>query len=100
LIEHCQQHFPECLQGLDLAACRRWAANCQGNAERHGYGTADEVTRWASFHAVLGENFPDAPEHAVYRQMLNEPKLSPEQRLDNLCAELQRQPLSEKERFA
>jgi hypothetical protein len=100
LIEHCQQHFPQCLQGLDLAACRRWAANCQGNAERHGYGTADEVTRWASFHAVLGENFPDAPEHAVYRQMLNEPQLSPEQRLDNLCAELQRQPLSEKERFA
>lgn len=37
---------------------------------------------------------------AVYRQMLNEPKLSPEQRLDNLCAELQRQSLTEKEPFA
>jgi len=97
LIEHCQQHFPQCLQGLDHAAQQQWAANCQRSAERQGYGATDEVMRWANFHAVLGEDFPNAPGHAVYRQILTEPGVLPGQRLANLNAELTRQMLTDKE---
>ncbi|WP_339437858.1 DUF4123 domain-containing protein [Pseudomonas sp. EA_15y_Pfl1_P104] len=97
LIEHCQQHFPQCLQGLDHAAQQQWVTTCQLSAERQGYAAADEVTRWASFHALLGNDFPDAPGHAVYRQILTEPGVLPEQRLDNLSAELKRQQLTDKE---
>lgn len=98
LIEHCRQHFPQCLYGLDDAAQQQWAANCQRNAARQGYSAVDEVTRWASFYAVLGDGFPDAPGHAVYRQILAEPGVLPEQRLDNLSAELQRQQFTKQER--
>jgi hypothetical protein len=97
LIEHCQQHFPQCLQGLDHAAQQQWVTACQLSAERQGYCAADEITRWASFHALLGNDFPDAPGHAVYRQILTEPGVLPEQRLDNLSAELKRQQLTDKE---
>lgn len=100
LIEHCQQHFPRCLQGQDNAAQLQWAATCQHRAERHGYSAVDEITRWASFHALLGHDFPDAPGHAAYRQLLAEPGVSPAQRLDNLNAELTRQRLTNKELFA
>ena len=96
LLEHCQQHFPQCLQGLDQAEQQQWVTSCQLSAERQGYGAADEVTRWASFHALLGNDFPDAPGHAVYRQILTEPGVLPEQRLDNLSAELERQLLTDK----
>ena len=37
-----------------------------------------------------------APGHAVYRQILTEPGVLPEQRLDNLSAELERQLLTDK----
>jgi hypothetical protein len=57
----------------------------------------DEVLRWARFHAVLGTDFPDAPAHAAYRSLLAEHGVSPEQRLDNLKAELMRQQLTNKE---
>ena len=97
LIEHCQQYFPQCLQGLDHAAQQQWVTTCQLSAERQGYSCADDVTRWASFHAVLGDDFPNAPSHAVYRQILGEPGVLPAQRLDNLSAELARQQLTDKE---
>ncbi|MHC8374839.1 DUF4123 domain-containing protein [Pseudomonas sp. MDT1-16] len=97
LIEHCQQYFPECLQGLDAFALQQWASHCQHSAERHGYSAIDEVLLWARFHAALGTDFPDAPDHAAYRRMLAEPGVSPEQRLDNLNAELTRQQLTGKE---
>ncbi|WPN48949.1 DUF4123 domain-containing protein [Pseudomonas sp. P8_241] len=97
LIEHSQQHFPQSLQGLDHAAQQQWAASCQRSAERQGYGAADEVMCWAKFHAVLGEDFPCAPGHGVYRQILAEAGVLPEQRLENLNAELTRQLLTDKE---
>lgn len=97
LIEHCQQYFCEYVQGLDSIALQQWASHCQHTAARHGYSAIDEVLLWARFHAVLGTDFPDAPEHAVYRNLLAEPCVSPEQRLDNLNAELTRQQLTDKE---
>ncbi|HCS45578.1 MAG TPA: DUF4123 domain-containing protein [Pseudomonas sp.] len=97
LIEHCQQYFPEYLQGLDAFALQQWASQCQHRAGRHGYSAIDEVLLWARFHAALGTDFPDAPAHAAYRSMLAEPGVSPEQRLDNLNTELTRQQLTDKE---
>jgi hypothetical protein len=97
LIEHCQQYFSEYLHGLDAFALQQWAAHCQHTAGLHGYSAIDEVLRWARFHAVLGTDFPDAPAHAAYRSLLAEHGVSPEQRLDNLKAELMRQQLTNKE---
>lgn len=97
LIEHCQRYFPRRLQGLDLAAQQQWAAACERSAARHGYSAADEVTDWVTFHAVLGDEFPNAVDHAVYRQILNEKGVLPAQRLENLSAELQRQSVIAKE---
>jgi hypothetical protein len=97
LIEHGQQYFPERLPGLDAFALQQWASQCQHRAGRHGYSAIDEVLLWARFHAVLGPDFPDAPDHAVYRRMLAEPGVSPEQRLNNLNAELTRQQFTDKE---
>ncbi|MDD2057374.1 DUF4123 domain-containing protein [Pseudomonas sp. GD03860] len=100
LIEHCRQHFPERLEGLDLAAQLQWASACQRSAERQGYGAVDQVMRWANFHAVLGDEFPFAAEHALYRQILADKAVMPAQRLDNLTTELQRQQLTEREFIA
>ena len=97
LIEHGQRNFPEYLQGLDDEALHQWASHCQQHAGRHGYSAIDEVLLWAHFHAVLGSDFPDAPAHASYRNMLTEPGLSSRQRLDNLNAELMRRQLIDKE---
>lgn len=100
LIEHCQQYVPLRLQGLDLAAQQQWALDCQCSAERHGYSAVDHVTCWANLRAVLGDEFPNAADHAVYRRILDEKGVLPAQRLDNLSAELQRQLLTEKELIA
>ncbi|APC17814.1 hypothetical protein BLL42_19520 [Pseudomonas frederiksbergensis] len=97
LIEHCQLYFSEYLQGLDLLALQQWASHCQHSAGRHGYSALDEVLLWARFHAALGTDFPDAPAHAAYRQILAEPGISPKQRLDNLNAELTHQQLTGQE---
>ncbi|MNN11843.1 hypothetical protein D3C81_1248180 [compost metagenome] len=96
LIEHCQLHVPQRLQGLAPAAQQQWASACQHSAERQGYSTADQIMRWANFHAVLGDDFPNAADHTVYRQILDEKEVLPTQRLDNLSAELHRQLLTEK----
>lgn len=63
-------------------------------------GAANEVMRWINVYAVPGEDFPNAPDHAIYRQILGEKGVLPEQRLNNLSAELQRQQLIEKELMA
>ncbi|MDD2050874.1 DUF4123 domain-containing protein, partial [Pseudomonas putida] len=97
MIEHCQQHFPQRLQGLEPAARQQWALACQRSAERHGYSAADQVLRWANLHAVLGDEFPNAADHAVYRKILDDKGVMPAQRLDDLNAELQRQQLTDKE---
>jgi hypothetical protein len=53
----------------------------------------------STLHAL--SEYPDFKlKSLLRRQRLTEPNVSPEQRLDNLCAELQRQPLTEKEPFA
>ncbi|AIL60257.1 DUF4123 domain-containing protein [Pseudomonas alkylphenolica] len=97
LIEHCQQHFPQRLQGLEPAAQQQWTLACQRSAERHGYSAADQITRWANLHAALGDDFPNAADHAVYRQILDDKGASPAQRLDNLNTELHRQLLIDKD---
>ncbi|MEB0048834.1 MULTISPECIES: DUF4123 domain-containing protein [unclassified Pseudomonas] len=97
LIEHCQQHFCEYAQGLDASTLQQWAERCQDNAGRHGYGAIDEVLLWARFQVALGTDFPDDSAHAVYRQLLAEAGVSPNQRLENLDAELTRQLLSDTE---
>ena len=56
--------------------------------------------RWVNLYAVLGDDFPDAPDQASYRQLLGEKGVLPEQRLNNLSAELQRHQLAQKELFA
>ena len=100
LIQHCQLHVPQRLQGLSPAAQQQWASACQRSAEQHGFSTADQVTCWANLHAVLGDEFPNAAEHAVYRQILDQKGVLPAQRLQHLNAELRRQLLTAKERIA
>ncbi|PPA01948.1 DUF4123 domain-containing protein [Pseudomonas sp. MWU12-2312b] len=97
VIEHGQRYFPQYLKELDEAALQQWASHCQQRAGRHGYSAIDEVLPWVRFQALLGTDFPDAPAHAVYRNMLTEPGLSPRQRLDNLNAELTRRQVTDKE---
>ncbi|MEG0969044.1 MAG: DUF4123 domain-containing protein, partial [Pseudomonas sp.] len=97
LIEHCQQYVPQRLQGLDLAAQQQWALDCQCSAERHGYSAVDHVMRWASIYAVLGDEFPNAADHAVYRRILDDKRVLPAQRLKSLSAALRRQLFTAKE---
>ncbi|WP_372438705.1 hypothetical protein, partial [Pandoraea sputorum] len=47
-----------------------------------------QVTRWVSLYAHLGPDFPAAPAHQAYRQILEAPSSSPQQRLDALLEEL------------
>lgn len=88
LVAHLQRHYPECLQGLDAQGQQQWAAQCRQSAARYGYSAANDVTRWASLSAELGSDFPAAPAHEVYRQLLEQRGPLPAQRLDNLIAEL------------
>ena len=91
LIAHCQRYFPASLQGLAPAAREQWAQGCQHNAARQGDSAEDEVMSWVGLYACLGETFPDAPNHDVFRQLLAERDASPQQRLDNVLDELIRQ---------
>jgi hypothetical protein len=88
LLAHLQRFFPESLQGMDAAAQQQFAALCRQSAAHHGYSSADEVARWAGLLAELGSDFPQAPGHDVYRQLLEQRGPLPAQRLDNLIAEL------------
>lgn len=97
LIEHCQRFFPHAMRGLDSEAQQRWALRCQNSAVQHGFSGLDDILRWARLHAELGSDFPDNPDHAVYRQKLTAPGISSAQRLDNLEAELTHQSLTAKE---
>lgn len=88
LVEHCQRYFPFALAGKDDAAQQAWAKACRLSAARHGYSTDEQVTRWVSLYAHLGPDFPAAPAHQSYRQILESPGSSPQQRLDALLDEL------------
>jgi hypothetical protein len=97
LIEHVQRNFPEAILQLDPAARQQWALDCQAGAARNGFSAMDEVLLWSRFVAVLGNNFPDDPEHGVYRQLLAEPGIAPSRRLDNLNHVLTHQLLTDKD---
>lgn len=91
LIAHCQRYFPQCLQGLSPQAQQDWALGCQRNAARQGYSARDEVMAWVGLYATFGDEFPDAAEHVVYRRLLAERGVLPEQRLDHVLDELIKQ---------
>ncbi|EXF42794.1 hypothetical protein BAY1663_04802 [Pseudomonas sp. BAY1663] len=97
LLAHIDQHFPDCLAGNDPAARLAWAIRCRQGAGAHGYGAADQVAQWANLCAVLGADFPHDQGHENYRRILDTPQLRPEQRLNHLALELQRQLLIDKE---
>ncbi|MBA4244998.1 MAG: hypothetical protein C0452_13850 [Pseudomonas sp.] len=97
VLAHVDHFFPDCLAGQDTAARQAWAHKCRLNANAHGYSSADQVVQWANLCAVLGLDFPQAPAHQAYRQILDTAQLRPEQRLERLALELQRQLLTDKE---
>lgn len=97
LIEHVLRYFPKCLGSQEPTALQPWAMDCQASAARNGFSAADEVLLWARFYAVLGADFPNGPEHGVYRQLLAEPGVVPRQRLDNLNNALTHQLLTDKD---
>lgn len=97
LLAHIDQHFPDCLAGYDRNTCLAWAAACRRSAGAYGYSAADQVVQWANLCAVLGTDFPQGQSHQAYRQILDTPQLRPEQRLERLSLELQRQLLTDME---
>ncbi|MDH1263448.1 DUF4123 domain-containing protein [Pseudomonas sp. GD03944] len=97
VLTHIDLYFPNCHTGQASAARQAWAQNCRLSANAHGYGSADQVVQWANLCAVLGVDFPQAPAHQPYRQILDTPQLNPQQRLERLALELQRQLLTDKE---
>ncbi|SFO69901.1 protein of unknown function [Ectopseudomonas composti] len=97
VLVHIDHYFPDCLAGKNVAARQAWAVSCRQSANAHGYSAADQVVQWANLRAVLGTEFPQAPAHQPYRQILDTPQLRPEQRLERLALELQRQLLTDKE---
>lgn len=97
LLDHCQRYFPNALEGLDTKQRFQWAEDCRTNAERHGYRTDNQITRWVALYAALGETFPEGDEHAAFRRIIGDQFLSPELRMDNLLAELARQIILRKE---
>lgn len=97
LLAHMDKHFPDCLAGRDMTARLAWATACREGAQAYGYSAADEVVQWANLCAVLGADFPEAPEHGAYQQILIKQQLSSEQRLERLALELQGQLLRGKD---
>lgn len=97
VLAHVDHYFPGCLAGQDTAARQAWARTCRLNASARGYSSADKVVQWANLCAVLGLDFPQASGHQAYRQILDTAQLRPEQRLEHLALELQRQLLTDKE---
>lgn len=87
LLKHLSMHFPDELSLLDEAQRSQLARLCRESAARYGYSSADEVTRWSSLLLVFGGDFPQAPEHSRYRELLNQPGRLPAQRLDDVMLE-------------
>ena len=87
LLQHLGTHFPSELNHLDEPQRSQLARLCRESAARYGYSSADEVTRWSSLLVVLGDDFPQAPEHARYRELLAQPGRLPAQRLDDVLLE-------------
>jgi hypothetical protein len=101
LLGHVRTYFPECLTQCSTAEQLAWAAACREGAARYGYSSPSEVTRWAALVAAHGTAFAQAPEHQVYRDLLQQPSLNATQRLDALLEELHRHwLLTDKESFS
>jgi len=101
LLGHVRTYFPECLTQRSTAEQLAWAAACREGAARYGYSSPSEVTRWAALVAAHGTAFAQAPEHQVYRNLLQQPSLNATQRLDALLEELHRHwLLTDKESFS
>lgn len=90
LIEHVNQWFPTCLANAEAEQRQQWAVKCRSRAAEYGYSSASEVARWAGCVALMGVHFPEAPEHASFRQLLSQPQATPMQRLDKVMMEIQR----------
>ena len=84
LLEHLLSHFPDDLAHLDDAQRRQLVRRARDSAAQHGYSSADEVARWSSLLLICGSDFPQAPEHARYRELLAQPGRLPAERLDDL----------------
>ncbi|MBU3056395.1 DUF4123 domain-containing protein [Pseudomonas indica] len=84
LREHLSTCFPEEMALMDDAQQRRLVRLCRESAASHGYSSAEEVARWSSLLLMFGDDFPEAPEHARYRELLAQPGRLPEQRLDDV----------------
>ncbi|SDR80496.1 protein of unknown function [Halopseudomonas litoralis] len=97
LLAHIDRHFPDCLADCETNARLAWAAACRQSAQAYGYSAADEVAQWANLCALLGIDFPQAPAHQSYQQILTTSRLSHEKRLEHLALELQRHLLTDKE---
>lgn len=87
LLQHLSAHFPNELSHLDESRRSQLARLCRESAARYGYSSADEVTRWSSLLLVLGGDFPEAPEHSRYRELLAQSGRLPAQRLDDVLLE-------------
>lgn len=84
LMEHLLSHFPDDLGHLDDNQRRQLVRRARDSAARHGYSSADEVARWSSLLLICGSDFPQAPDHAHYRELLAQRGRSPTERLDEL----------------
>lgn len=87
LLQHLSTNFPDELSHLDESRRSQLARLCRESAARYGYSSADEVTRWSSLLLVFGGDFPEAPEHSRYRELLAQPGRLPAQRLDDVLLE-------------
>ncbi|WP_304641841.1 DUF4123 domain-containing protein [Pseudomonas sp.] len=99
VIEHVTRWFPGCLAGLDEPGQQQWAAGCRNRAAEYGYSSASDVARWAGFVTLLGNDFPAAPEHEIFRTLLTQAQVTPAQRLDNVFTEIQRRLLTQEKDF-
>lgn len=101
LLEHVNTYFPDCLAQRSSTEQQQWAVLCREGAASHGYSAPKEVARWSALVAEHGTEFPRAPEHQAYREILQQPTLNATQRLDALLVELHRHwLLTDKESFA
>lgn len=101
LLEHVHTYFPDCLAQRSSTEQQQWAVLCREGAASHGYSAPKEVARWSALVAEHGTEFPRAPEHQAYREIIQQPTFNATQRLDALLEELHRHwLLTDKESFA
>lgn len=101
LLEHVRLYFPDCLNQRSTQEQQEWAVQCRESAAGYGYSAPNEVVRWSALVAEHGTTFPQAPDHQIYREIIQQPTLNATQRLDALLVELHRHCLlTDKESFS